>query len=196
MFFSNSCSCCAHRARRFVSLGRHYCCTLCQIWTHMAYDKEFSQELSVVSRLLCERELWHFQTQSSGEVSCRRSPLLVAIWWDCDLLTRSLEQSCFELASLRPATVFARLPHFELMQLSKIHASETRSFCSSLACEFKSNSRARPQSYLSPSVQTPTHDGGFHKKFFFLTPFPSLCLKESAQCFGSHKLQYHCNIKE
>lgn len=73
-------------------------------------------------------------------------------------------RSCFELASLRPATVFAWLPHSELMQLSNTPPEKHARSAASQLLSLHSISRACLQSYLSPGVQTPTHDGGSHKK--------------------------------
>lgn len=112
---------------------------------------------------------------------------------DCDLLTRSLEQSCFVLASLRPATVFARLPNSELMQLSNTH-----SLCSSArepACEF--NQIIKPAfNLICLPVYTHRHMMGVltRKSILFHPYFLLSTLPQGS--FGRHKCQYHCNIKE
>lgn len=61
----------------------------------------------------------------------------------------SLEPSCFEVASLRPETVFARLPHFELMRQA---GSEMPPWCSPSVCKHTRINPVSPITACSPCV--------------------------------------------
>ena len=78
---------------------------------------------------------------------------------------------------------------------------ETCSFCSQQEREYNQTiEHTCLQSYLSLGVDTKHMMGAFTMKsvlfFPLLTSSSLLCLKEAAWCFGSHKIQYHCDIKE
>lgn len=64
----------------------------------------------------------------------------------------SLEPSCFEVASLRPETVFARLPHFELMRLWKTSRQWDAPLVQPVGVQTHQNKPASPVTACSPCV--------------------------------------------
>lgn len=90
----------------------------------------------------------------------------------------SLEPSCFEVASLRPETVFARLPHFELMRQA---GSEMPPWCSPSVCKHTRINQYH-QSLRAPRAS-------------LLNRSRSHAFTLSSAALGRRKLWYHYKMK-